>query len=54
MTADDWAVVTCGEVEAAGRDFNGRNYTMIGFDWFGGETLLAGYTIDITERKQAE
>ena len=55
MTADDWAVVTQGEVLKRDEDFNGRNYTTIKFPIvLGGETLLAGYTIDITERKQAE
>ncbi len=36
-------------------DLNGRNYTTIKFPIVQGEkTLLAGYTIDITDSKQAE
>ena len=55
MTADDWAVVVKGEVLRLDEDLNGRNYTTIKFPIVRGDkTLLAGYTIDITERKQAE
>jgi len=55
ITADDWAVVTRGEVLRLDEDLNGRNYTTIKFPIVQGDrTLLAGYTIDITERKQAE
>ncbi len=55
MTADDWAVVAKGEVLNVDEDFNGRNYTTIKYPIVQrGKTLLAGYTIDITERKRAE
>jgi len=55
MTADDWATVASGAVLKVDEDLNGRNYTTIKFPVVqGGKTLLAGYTIDITERKQAE
>jgi len=55
MTADDWAVVSSGKVLKLDEDLNGRNYSTIKFPIVReGRTLLAGYTIDITERKQAE
>ena len=55
MTADDWAVVTNGKVLKLDEDFNGRHYTTVKFPIVQGDkTLLAGYTIDITERRQAE
>jgi len=55
FTADDWKVVSNGEGVTLDEDLNGRNYTSIKFPIdLGGKTLLAGYTIDITERKQAE
>lgn len=55
MTADDWAVVSKGEMLRLDEELNGRSYTSIKFPIVqGGRTLLAGYTIDVTERKQAE
>ncbi|MCX6344325.1 MAG: ATP-binding protein [Armatimonadetes bacterium] len=55
MSNDDWAVVANGEALQLDEDFNGRNYTSIKFPIvLGDKTLLAGYTIDITERKRAE
>jgi len=55
MTADDWAVVSNGVVLNLDEDFNGRHYSSIKFPITQGDkTLLAGYSIDITERKQAE
>jgi PAS domain S-box-containing protein len=55
FTADDWAVVSSGQVLILDEDLNGRHYTTIKFPIVKGDkTLLAGYTIDITERKQAE
>ena len=55
MTADDWAVVSMGEVLTLDEDLDGRNYTTVKFPIIqGGRTLLAGYTMDITERKRAE
>lgn len=55
ITADDWNVVTQGQILKQDEDLNGRNYTTIKFPLVvGNKTLLAGYTIDITERKRAE
>ncbi|MCX7112290.1 MAG: PAS domain S-box protein [Proteobacteria bacterium] len=55
IAADDWAVVANGEVLKRDEDFNGRHYASIKFPIVQGDkTLLAGYTIDITERKQFE
>ena len=55
MTADDRTVVSNGEVLKLDEEFNGRAYTTIKFPIsLGNKNLLAGYTLDITERKQAE
>ncbi|MEP7136158.1 MAG: PAS domain S-box protein, partial [Chloroflexota bacterium] len=55
MTADDWAVASTGSVLTLDEDLNDRQYTTIKFPIPQGEQhLLAGYTIDITERKRAE
>jgi hypothetical protein len=55
ITADDWAVASGGEVLKLDEDLRGRNYTSIKFPIVcEGKVLLAGYTIDITERKKAE
>ncbi len=55
MTADDWAVVSGGKTLNLDEDLNGRNYTTIKFPIsVGGKNLLAGYTMDITQRKQAD
>jgi signal transduction histidine kinase/CheY-like chemotaxis protein len=55
MAADDWAAVSKGEVLTLSEDLNGRSYTTIKFPIVHGhETLLAGYTMDITELKRAE
>lgn len=55
FTADDWKVVSNGEGVALDEDLNRRSYTSIKFPiTLDGKTLLAGYTIDITERKRAE
>ena len=52
ISADDWAVVAKGEVLKVDEDFNGRNYTSIKFPIVQGDkTLLAGYTIDITDER---
>ena len=54
MTADDWDVVSKGQILKIDEDFKNRNYTTIKFPiLFEGRSLLAGYTIDITEQKQA-
>ncbi|RJP76578.1 MAG: PAS domain S-box protein [Desulfobacteraceae bacterium] len=55
ITADDWAVVSRGEILRLDEDLNDRSYTTIKFPILLAErNLLAGYTIDITERKRAE
>ncbi|MCX5881094.1 MAG: ATP-binding protein [Deltaproteobacteria bacterium] len=55
ISADDLAVVSKGDVLRLDEELNGRSYTSIKFPIvLGDKTLLAGYTIDITERKQAE
>ena len=55
ITADDWGVVSDGQVLKLDEDFNGRNYTTLKFPLtLGNKCRLAGYTIDITERKQTE
>lgn len=55
ITADDWTVVSQGKILKLDEDLNGRNFTSIKFPIrLGGQQLLAGYTIDITERKQLE
>jgi two-component system, cell cycle sensor histidine kinase and response regulator CckA len=55
ITADDWAVASKGEVLKLDEALNGRSYTTIKFPIVQrGRTLLAGYTIDISERKKAE
>jgi diguanylate cyclase (GGDEF)-like protein/PAS domain S-box-containing protein len=55
MSADDWNVVTNGKVLKLDEEFDGHNYTTIKFPIMQrNKTLLAGYSIDITERKQAE
>jgi len=55
ITADDWSVVSRGEVLKLDEELNGRYYNTIKFPiMMGNKTLLAGYTIDITDRKQVE
>ncbi|MFA6149275.1 MAG: PocR ligand-binding domain-containing protein [bacterium] len=55
ITADDLAVVADGKVLKLNEELNGRSYISIKFPVVLGEkTLLAGYTIDITEQKRAE
>lgn len=55
MTADDWQSVSSGEVLELEEELNGRSYSTIKFPiHFGDSIYLAGYTIDITERKQHE
>jgi PAS domain S-box-containing protein len=55
ITADDWSVVSNGKVLTLDEDLNDRNYTTIKFPiTLGDRTLLAGYTIDITERNRIE
>lgn len=55
ITAEDIAVVNSGEVLKVDEILSGRNYITIKFPIYLGEKkMLAGYTIDITERVQAE
>ncbi|MDD2367614.1 MAG: LytS/YhcK type 5TM receptor domain-containing protein [Desulfuromonadaceae bacterium] len=55
IIADNWEVVSKGEVLTLEEELNGRSYTSIKFPIVIGEkTLLAGYTIDITDRKMHE
>ncbi len=55
ITADDWAVVSRGEVLQLEEEFNGRSHTTIKFPIrLGDKHFLAGYTIDITDRKRAQ
>jgi PAS domain S-box-containing protein len=55
MTEDDWSVVKNGKILKLDEDFNGHSYTSIKFPIAqGAKTLLAGYTIDITDHKKAE
>ena len=55
ITADDWAVVNSGQVLKVDEELNGRSYSSIKYPIVQhGRTLLAGYTIDITDRKRLE
>lgn len=55
INADDWTIVSNGKMCTLEEHFNGRSYTTIKFPVpLGEKTLLAGYTLDITERRQAE
>ena len=55
VTADDWAAVCKGDVLRLEEELNGRSYTTIKFPIVQGDkTLLAGYSIDITEGKRSE
>ena len=55
MTTDDWNVVSSGKTVRLTEEFNGRHYSTIKFPVVqGSRTLVAGYTIDITEQTLAE
>jgi two-component system, cell cycle sensor histidine kinase and response regulator CckA len=55
ITDDDWRVVSRGEILRLDEELQGRYYTTIKFPiLFGGKNFLAGYTIDLTERRLAE
>jgi PAS domain S-box-containing protein len=55
MTADDLKVVADGKIFQEDEVLNGKTYTTIKFPInLGVRSLLAGYTIDITDRKKAE
>ena len=55
ITADDWTVVSNGDVLEFKETLNGRKYHTIKFPIVQRERiLLAGFTMDITEREQME
>lgn len=55
ITAEDWAVVYGGQSMTLNEDYNGRHYITTKFPiYHAGKNLLAGYTTDITERRQLE
>jgi PAS domain S-box-containing protein len=55
ITEDDWAVASDGKVLRLEESFNGRDYDTFKYPiLLGNKNLLAGYTIDITERKRFE
>jgi PAS domain S-box-containing protein len=55
ITADDWMVVSSQQVLDLEEELSGRSYRTIKFPiLLGDKTMLAGYTIDITQRKRAE
>ncbi|MEW5903252.1 MAG: HD domain-containing phosphohydrolase [Pseudomonadota bacterium] len=55
ITSDDWHTASTGEVLHLEEELNDRSYLTIKFPIPQGEKIrLAGYTIDITERKQRE
>jgi PAS domain S-box-containing protein len=54
ITADDWLVVSRGEILHQDEELNGRCYTTFKFPIpIGRKSYLAGYTIDLTERRRA-
>jgi PAS domain S-box-containing protein len=54
-TVEDISVIESGQVMEFFEDLNGRNYSSVKFPILKGDKrLLAGYCIDITERKHAE
>lgn len=55
IEADDRSVMESGKVLKIDEDFDGKNYTTIKFPVvIGKKRFLAGYTIDITDRKKNE
>ena len=56
MIADDQNILKEGKLVSIDEEFNGRYYTTIKFPIFidGQARYLSGYTMDITEQKQAE
>ena len=55
ITADDWAVASGGKTLQLDEILGNRHFTTIKFPIvLGDKNLMAGYTIDITERKRAE
>ena len=55
MTDDDWRVASGDSAEEFEEDLEGRSYTTIKFPIAQGEVRrLAGYTIDVTDRRREE
>lgn len=55
VTGDDWDIIQKGEASESDEDLKGRTYTTIKFPVvLKGEPFLAGFSIDVTERKRAE
>ena len=55
IVADDRRVVERGEILQLEEELDGRSYTTIKFPiTFGSRQLLAGYSIDVTERRRTE
>lgn len=55
IAADDWKIFSSHEGVTLEENFNGHNYTTIKFPiHLKDKQLIAGYTIDITKRKQSE
>ncbi len=55
ITADDWSVASGGCVLTLDEELNDRHYTTVKFPIvLSDRTLLAGYTIDVTDRRRAE
>jgi len=55
MLLDDLDVVSKGKLLEVDEELNGRSYTSLKFPIVqDGKTLLAGFTMDVTERKRAE
>ena len=55
ITADDWSVASGGKVLGLDEELTGRYYTTVKFpSVYGDKNLLAGYTIDITDRMRAD
>jgi diguanylate cyclase (GGDEF)-like protein/PAS domain S-box-containing protein len=55
MEADDWKVASEGQVLVFTEELDGRHYSTVKFPIVqSGRTLLAGYSIDITERLRVE
>ncbi|MEI6669038.1 MAG: PAS domain S-box protein [Acidobacteriota bacterium] len=55
ITAEDWNVASSGRTLMLAEELNGRYYTTFKFPLVAGDrTLLAGYTVDVTDQKLAE
>lgn len=55
ITSDSWAILSSGMVTTVEEEFDGRSFFSIKFPLMvEGRNLVAGYSIDITKRKNAE